>query len=204
MFLRRTLSAMLAGVALLAIPAATASAQRRHHARHHRHARHHGHAAASCPNADTPATAATKQDMRAAVVCLINAQRTGRGLPPLDANSRLDRSAQLWTNTMVITGQFTHGADFSARISATGFVWSFAGENIASGFQTPREVVDGWMGSTGHCQNILNPSYADVGTGVDTHPLPGLGPATWTQDFALWMGHTPPSRNTGPMNGCPY
>ncbi len=106
---------------------------------------------------------------------------------------------------MVATGDFSHGADFAARISAAGFRWMAAGENIATGFQTPRAVVRGWMASTGHCENILNPTYTSVGTGVvDRVVGSGGSGATWTQDFALGMGHRAPSHNTGPANGCPY
>jgi uncharacterized protein YkwD len=137
-------------------------------------------------------------------VCLVNQQRAARRLPALRASRRLDSSAQLWTNTMVRTANFTHGPDFSSRIDATGYFWSMAGENIATGFATPREVVSGWMASLDHCQNILNPTFGDVGTGVNSQALGQYGPSTWTQDFGLWMGHRAPSHNFGPQRGCPY
>lgn len=107
---------------------------------------------------------------------------------------------------MVSSDQFAHGTNFAARISAAGYVWRSAGENIATGFATPRAVVHAWMGSTGHCENILNPSFRNVGTGVSTRPVRGYatGAGTWTQDFALGMHSSPPSGNTSPMNGCPY
>jgi uncharacterized protein YkwD len=62
------------------------------------------------------------------------------------------------------------------------------------------------MASTGHCENILSPTYRDVGTGVNRHAVGGYatGPATWTQDFALPMGKSAPSRSVGPMDHCPY
>jgi hypothetical protein len=62
------------------------------------------------------------------------------------------------------------------------------------------------MGSTGHCQNILSSSFADVGTGIRARPVRGFasGPATWTQDFGLPMGHHAPSGKTGAAAGCPY
>jgi uncharacterized protein YkwD len=142
--------------------------------------------------------------MRLAVLCLINGQRAAHGLPGLQASPRLDLSAQRWTDVMVSSGNFTHGSDFSARITAAGFSWSSAGENIAAGFLTPREVVSGWMGSADHCRNVLGPAYRDVGTGVVPRGLDGVGPATWTQDFALSRGQSPPSGNWGPAGGCPY
>jgi uncharacterized protein YkwD len=107
---------------------------------------------------------------------------------------------------MVNHSQFTHGNNFSARITAVGFDWSNAGENIASGYPTPQAVVTAWMASTGHCQNILSPTYSDVGTGINNHAVHGsaTGPATWTQDFGLPMGQPAPSQNTRPARGCPY
>lgn len=143
--------------------------------------------------------------LQAAVVCLINVQRTTRGLPPLQQSRRLNRSAQGWTNAMVRDRFFSHGADFAARITAVGFNWSNVGENIASGFSTPAAVVRGWMGSPGHCRNILTPTFADVGTGVSRRGVPGAsGHGTWTQDFGLWMGARAPSGNWGPADRCPY
>jgi uncharacterized protein YkwD len=185
---------LLCAGALAASPAA---------ARSHHH-RHRAHAARACANADATVGATSRKAIKSAVFCLINKQRAARGLPALRESSRLDRSAQGWSNTMVATGSFTHGADFAARISAVGFAWRAAGENIATGFLTPSAVVAAWMASTGHCQNILNPTYSSVGTGV-VHRVVGFGGngATWTQDFALAAGHHPPSGNWGPANGCP-
>src|SRR6202042_2131961 len=92
--------------------------------------------ARGCANAHTPIAAASHPQLQNAVVCLINEQRARHHLPRLHANRRLDRSAQGWTNTMARHGAFSHGADFASRISAVGFSWSMAGENIATGFMT--------------------------------------------------------------------
>ena len=159
----------------------------------------------ACAAAHTPISSASRPALQAAVVCLINRQRTKRHLPRLHESSRLNRSAQGWTNTMVRHGGFTHGGNFSARISAGGFNWSMVAENIAAGFDTPAAVVRAWMASPGHCTNILSPSFKDVGTGVSRGAVPGAGGAgAWTQDFGLPMGAPQPSGNRGPANGCPY
>jgi uncharacterized protein YkwD len=172
----------------------------RRHKRRHRPLR--GHASSACAGADTAVGSASPETLRAAVLCLVNDERTSRGLPRLSANSRLDRSAQGWTNTMMRIGNLTHGNDFAARISAVGYDWQTAGENIATGFDTPRAVVAAWMGSPGHCRNILNPSFADIGIGLNAGGIDGSGGATWTQDFGLWIGQLPRSHNTAPMNSC--
>jgi uncharacterized protein YkwD len=158
-----------------------------------------------CADAHAPIASTTRPDLQRAVACLINDQRRAHGLPGLSENSRLNRSAQGWTNVMVSHRDFTHGADFASRITAAGFHWSTAGENIATGFATPASVVSAWMASTGHCQNILNPAFRDVGTGVSDHPIGNVHivGGTWTQDFGLVMGQQPASENWGPADGCP-
>jgi uncharacterized protein YkwD len=196
---KRSVVALAAAASIVALMVVAPVAGARHRARAHRSSR-------TCADANTRVGRAPRSALKAAVVCLINKQRRAHGLPALRLNHRLDRSAQDWTNFMVAQDEFSHGSNFSARISAVGFNWSAAGENIATGFPTPREVVDAWMGSTGHCQNILSPSFADVGTGIRAKPIRGFasGPATWTQDFGLPVGHHPPSGNTGAAAGCPY
>jgi uncharacterized protein YkwD len=193
----RALACALALVGLTLAPAG-ASAQR--------HARRHARSTGACANADLPVRGAVPHKLRAAVVCLVNKQRVAHGLPRLHAAPLLNRSAQGWTNSMVRGDFFSHGSNFAARISAVGFLWSSAGENIATGFLTAREVVRAWMASTGHCQNILNPTFRDVGTGVTASPVRGYatGDGTWTQDFALPRGQHPLSGNYAPANGCPY
>jgi uncharacterized protein YkwD len=159
-----------------------------------------------CATANSPIAATPRAALQRAVVCLVNQQRRERGLPALRENRRLNRSAQGWTNTMVTLRDFTHGADFAARISAVGFRWSSVGENIATGFTSAAAVVRGWMASTGHCQNILNPGYRYVGTGVSDRPVAGYssGGGTWTEDFGLGQGQPPASGDWAPAEHCPY
>jgi uncharacterized protein YkwD len=200
----------LAAAAALLVPTARG---RVHRANHNRHRQHHRQAPkptpavpAQCAGADSTTSSTTLRTLRAAVTCLINRQRTQRGLPALAVSDQLNRSAQAWTNTMARTGRFTHGPRdaFAKRISADGYVWQSAGENIAAGFETPRLVVAAWMTSTDHCRNILDPSYRDVGNGESNGTVGPNGNGTWTQDFGLRLGQAAPSRNPGPMNGCPY
>jgi uncharacterized protein YkwD len=165
-------------------------------------------APAQCANADTPTTSASADAIRAAVVCLINQQRNERGLPSLTVSSQLNDSAQGWNDAMVATGNFSHGPGtaFATRISAAGYDWQMAGENIATGYPTPSDVVNAWMASTDHCRNILDPTFRNVGTGETPAPVDGFATdaATFTQDFGLQMTQSPLSSNTGPQSGCPY
>jgi uncharacterized protein YkwD len=158
-----------------------------------------------CPYAHSRVAATPRPELQRAVLCLVNQQRRRRGLPRLRASQRLNRSAQGWTNQMVRHDFFSHGGSFSGRITAVGFNWQMVGENIAAGFRTPAAVVRGWMGSPGHCRNILTPTFLDLGVGVSRRGVRGSGgPGTWTQDFGLPMSAHAPSGNWGPADGCPY
>ncbi len=158
-----------------------------------------------CPNRNTPANAAPLQAMRTSLVCLINQQRTERGLPPLSVSDKLDAVAQRWSTSMVAHDQFSH-ARLVARIDAVHYDWRLAEENIATGYPTPRQAVAAWMASPDHCRNLLDPAIRQVGTGERPAPVRGWAssPATWTQDFGLTMSQAPASDDRRPADGCPY
>jgi hypothetical protein len=189
--------------------------RRHHHHRHHHHhhrSRHHGRRArtaggpgggpqdwkAPCANADTPASQASVAEMTAAVNCLINQERVKFGLPPLNISPQLTKSAQGWASYLTTSNQFFHG-NVTGRMLAAGYNWGEAGEDLAGGYETPRDAVAGWMGSTDHCQNILWPDFRDMGSGVDAS-----GGPIWNEDFGLLISQNPPSTNFKPANGCPY
>jgi uncharacterized protein YkwD len=159
-----------------------------------------------CSGATSYVRSAPAGVIRAAVVCLINDARANHGLPRLRGSGDLGRSAQHWTDVMVSAGSLSHGSNVGARISAAGFRWSNVGEIVGAGYGTPRQIVKAWMQSTTHCQVILDPLFADVGTGVAPRAVAGYARrgATWTADFALASGRRAPSGNWGPANGCPY
>jgi uncharacterized protein YkwD len=157
-----------------------------------------------CAHAKTTIRHADQSQLQRAVVCLINRERSAHHLPVLTASRKLDRSAQRWTNAMVSDEQFSHGTAFMDRISAVGFDWTDAGENIATGYKTPESVVNAWMASPGHCANILDPLYREVGTGVVNRMIHGTSniDGTWTQDFGRLMSQRALSGNYGPARAC--
>src|SRR5215217_1893708 len=63
-----------------------------------------------CPNADVALTASNTDDIRAAVLCLINTDRTQRRLSPLRENSKLRNAAVAHSSDMVRNGYFAHTA----------------------------------------------------------------------------------------------
>jgi uncharacterized protein YkwD len=67
------------------------------------------------------------------------------------------------------------------RMTAAGYRYRMAAENIAAGYATPQAVVDGWMNSPGHRANILNCGLTQIGVGYATG---GSYRTYWTEDFA--------------------
>jgi uncharacterized protein YkwD len=101
---------------------------------------------------------------------LHNAERARAGVPPLTIDRRLSEAAHRHAQWMADTGRLSHtganGSSFFDRITREGYVASTGGENIAQGYRNPREVVAGWMSSSGHRANILNRNFREVGYGV--------------------------------------
>jgi uncharacterized protein YkwD len=62
---------------------------------------------------------------------------------------------------------FTHdgagGSTVGSRLTATGYVWQTVGENIAAGFPDLETTVKGWFDSEGHCVNLMNAAFTDLG-----------------------------------------
>lgn len=172
-----------------------------------------GASAATCAAADTQISSATLDSARDTVLCIVNAERAARGLPTVTSSDKLALAAQRHTDDMVARDFFSHyapdpspfGEDPGDRITAADYNWGAYGENIAAGYRTPRAVMLGWMASEGHCTNILDPGFTQLGVGDATEAatIPrGLG--TWTQDFGRPRGVSAPSTDRGPQQDCPY
>ncbi len=87
---------------------------------------------------------------------------------PVRRHDKLDRAARRFARLMAHRNFFDHaspdGSDPGDRISREGYRWTGYGENIAAGYQTPRDVVRGWMQSEGHCVNIMS-RLPEIGVG---------------------------------------
>ena len=149
----------------------------------------HEPAVASCASASAQPTRATTAQAELAVLCLLNAERARRGLRELHLNSKLTKAARFQSNDMVDRHYFDHEypgrPTLVKRIKRTGYLvraqaWSI-GENIAwgtGGYSTPAWLVRAWMGSSGHRENILDPSFRDIGIGI----VPGAPADDWQDD----------------------
>lgn len=81
-------------------------------------------------------------------------------------NSMLFDAAAAHALDMATHDYFSHdsrdGRSFSDRITAAGYAWSAAGENIAAGYGSVEGVMAGWLESPGHCANIMGDSFTEV------------------------------------------
>ncbi|CAG8501183.1 12743_t:CDS:2, partial [Dentiscutata heterogama] len=80
--------------------------------------------------------------------------------------------------------------DLGTRFSQHGYGFSSAGENVAQGYNDEESVMQGWMNSPGHRENILNPSFKDAGF--------AQAGSFWTQDFD---SHSSKASATNPKHG---
>lgn len=113
------------------------------------------------------------------VVSLVNQERAKAGLAPLTsdpalANMALDKAKDMYNNNYFDHNSPTYGSPFD-MMSAYGISYSYAGENIAKGQRNPQEVMDAWMNSTGHRENILNSNYTKIGVAYYN--------GEWVQEF---------------------
>jgi len=140
-----------------------------------------------CRGTELEPTPQNARDVTAAILCLLNAERKARNLPPLRPNGRLAQAASLHSKDMVAQGYFSHvslsGEDFVVRIKKAGYLrgsraWTL-GENLAWGsgsLASPAGIVKGWMESPGHKANILNNRFREIGIGLAFGvPLPDVG-----------------------------
>jgi uncharacterized protein YkwD len=106
--------------------------------------------------------------------------------PALVLNDQLNSAAQKYATDMATYNYFSHtGRDGSQpwdRMQREGYSWRYAGENIAAGYTTARAVVDGWLRSPGHCANIMNKNYKDLGVGY-AYGASSTYKYYWVNDF---------------------
>lgn len=101
-------------------------------------------------------------------------------VPVLAWNDLLARAAYDHSSDMQVNNYFSHtgGNNTTAgdRIKAVGYNWRAYGENIAMGQTTEQIVMNSWLRSEGHCKNIMNKNFKEMGIGRSGN--------YWTQVFA--------------------
>lgn len=145
-------------------------------------------AANSVPGRDSPA------EVRARVVELVNEARSRPrrcgskrygAAPPLDVSRTLNDAASGHARDMARRKYFEHrgrdGSEPRDRVLRAGYRFRLTGENIAFGPESAEEVVAGWLKSPGHCENIMDPRFEDIGVGFASGR--SRGHLYWVQNF---------------------
>ena len=100
-------------------------------------------------------------------------------VPVLSWNNNLAAAADIHSLDMNSNLFLSHtGSDGSSagdRITAAGYAWQAWAENIASGYMSEQAVMNGWLGSEGHCKNIMSSNLKEVGVAREGN--------YWTEDF---------------------
>lgn len=104
------------------------------------------------------------------IINLTNKDRQKFGLPELRQNLELNTAAYNKANDMFNKQYWDHfgpsGETPWQFITSSGYEYVYAGENLAKGFQTSEGVVQAWMASPTHRENILSPNYQEIGVAV--------------------------------------
>jgi len=133
-----------------------------------------------------PTTGWNQSSAEATLWQLLNGDRTNNGLPPLAQHSTLVSLARWRSKDMVDRDYFNHtilGTSYQIYhwYDSNGLSWSSGGENIGynNGFSdadSPVKINEGFMASSGHRANILNPNWSHGGVGA------------YGKDGAMWGG----------------
>jgi uncharacterized protein YkwD len=144
--------------------------------------------------AETLVGAASSNTIRARVVALVNDARSrprscGRvkfaPASPLSVSRKLSEAAGDHARDMARKNYFDHrgsnGSQPKDRVLRAGYAPRLTGENIAFGPVSAEEVVSGWLASPGHCQNIMDSRFEQIGVGLATGRKRGR--IYWVQNF---------------------
>jgi len=105
---------------------------------------------------------------------------------PVRWNASLAEASQRHSEDMARHNYFSHsgrdGSDPAQRVERAGYRYRSTGENIAAGQLNAEDAVAGWIKSPGHCANLMNPVFTDMGAGFVVDPGSEMG-VYWTQAF---------------------
>lgn len=126
-----------------------------------------------------PQQSADSSQFAQQVLNLVNQERTKAGLQSVSMNSSLsnmamDKAQDMYKNNYFDHQSPTYGSPFD-MMKAYGISFKTAGENIARGQQSPTEVMNQWMNSPGHRENIMDKSFTQIGVAYYN--------GEWVQEF---------------------
>lgn len=121
------------------------------------------------------------------VLEITNQKRAENGLSPLTLNGKLNEAAQRKAGDMFAFNYWAHvspsGRSPWSFFQEVGYKYLYAGENLARDFMNSDSVVDAWMNSPSHRDNLLNSNYKEIGLSVVNGTLNGVETTLVVQMF---------------------
>lgn len=131
-----------------------------------------------------------------------NIQRQAYGLPPLNENQLLERAAAAKAGDMFAKNYWAHYAPDGTSpwyfIQNSGYEYVYAGENLAKGFNSASDVVNAWMNSPTHRDNVLSGNFQDVGFAVSEGTINGEYTTLVVEEFGGKLLVPPSTNQTSP------
>lgn len=102
---------------------------------------------------------------------LINAHRLEHMLSQLRSNPTLEQSAQYKLSDMIVNKYYRHTDQNNTPpwpfFLQAGYQYRLAGENLSFAIDTPWQVLNSWVASPTHNEQLLTPEYTDMGVAID-------------------------------------
>lgn len=121
------------------------------------------------------------------LLVITNQKRQENGLPPLSMNSSLAQAAQRKADDMFAKNYWAHIAPDGTTpwyfIKSSGYEYVYAGENLARGYTTSSDVINAWMASPSHRENMLSPNYKEIGFAIKDGTLTGDDTVLVVEEF---------------------
>ena len=135
------------------------------------------------------------------ILTLTNQQRQSQGLPALELDPQLSAAAARKAADMFARDYWSHVSPAGTQpwtfITAAGYSYRYAGENLARDFSDPDSVVQAWMNSPSHRENMLSNRYRDMGVAVADGNLGGRETTLVVQMFGTRFGQAPATAAVG-------
>jgi uncharacterized protein YkwD len=144
--------------------------------------------ASTCGEPDFVATALARINERRAAGAACGARGTFAPARALAWSEPLALAADAHSRDMVGANFFAHvgsaRSTLASRVDATGYAWGALAENLAASTPTVRSTVDVWIASPGHCANLLDAAYTEVGLAC----VPGTAGTTHRRYWTMTLG----------------
>ena len=129
------------------------------------------------------------------IIRLTNIQRTSAGLSEVKLDTKLSAAAAQKAADMFARNYWAHISPVGTQpwyfITESGYSYRYAGENLARDFSDAKSVVDAWVASPSHRENLLNSRYQDIGIAIIDGQLEGRETTLVVQFFGTKLAAAP-------------